>query len=405
MEHHAGFDGDISTHSLLAEGDGRRDGSTRAARHFNPLPPRGGRPLRPTAALSFKKFQPTPSSRRETARLRLSCEALPISTHSLLAEGDDFNFISNPSRSISTHSLLAEGDLLDSGAFTFMMDFNPLPPRGGRRRQNRIRNGGRQISTHSLLAEGDAEKSGHRHDGDISTHSLLAEGDAEKSGHRHDGDISTHSLLAEGDHYDLRGGADLAENFNPLPPRGGRRELAELVASSVNISTHSLLAEGDAIGEAHARRAEGFQPTPSSRRETKIVKAFCWKNFGFQPTPSSRRETPPAWPSPQCRKNFNPLPPRGGRHFFLASNLRSCLISTHSLLAEGDGNAGRRGRGGTGFQPTPSSRRETPFTAQLSVKCRYFNPLPPRGGRPVGLETEQRLKRFQPTPSSRRETR
>ena len=40
--------------------------------------------------------------------------------------------------------------------------------------------------------------------------------------------------------------------------------------------------------------------------------------------------------TPTGKRDFNPLPPRGGRHFFLASNLRSCFISTHSLLAEGD---------------------------------------------------------------------
>ena len=58
--------------------------------HFNPLPPRGGRPV--TVVL-------------------IESHAL-ISTHSLLAEGDDEPEVHDVvDLLISTHSLLAEGDV------------------------------------------------------------------------------------------------------------------------------------------------------------------------------------------------------------------------------------------------------------------------------------------------------
>ena len=79
---------------------------------------------------------------------------------------------------------------------------------------------------------------------EISTHSLLAEGDKIKRLDLRQYGISTHSLLAEGD----------------SAKRGCVR--------SLSISTHSLLAEGDVQPHARAIAREGFQPTPSSRRET-----------------------------------------------------------------------------------------------------------------------------------------
>ena len=42
--------------------------------------------------------------------------------------------------------------------------------------------------------------------------------------------------------------------------------------------------------------------------------------------------TPPFAPA----IHFNPLPPRGGRHAQFSSDLPAAIISTHSLLAEGD---------------------------------------------------------------------
>ena len=102
---------DISTHSLLAEGDDRRLGKDAVADNFNPLPPRGGRPDTEAMHQAKAEFQPTPSSRRETWVCRFPCQTCSISTHSLLAEGDKFLHRRLTFVVISTHSLLAEGDV------------------------------------------------------------------------------------------------------------------------------------------------------------------------------------------------------------------------------------------------------------------------------------------------------
>ena len=194
------------------------------------------------------------------------------------------------------------------------------------------------ISTHALLAEGDALDSKAGFKGlCISTHALLAEGDV-----RHavlsvvQARISTHALLAEGD---FAGGLPpwsrlgfqptpssrratnayssffcILINFNPRPPRGGRRTPYRSRHGIQQISTHALLAEGDARSPACLSLPSKFQPTPSSRRAT------CCSPAG----------------SDSFRPHFNPRPPRGGRlHLFWPSSSPSK------------------------FQPTPSSRRAT----------------------------------------------
>ena len=55
-------------------------------------------------------FQPTPSLRRATVAELRPGEVVVISTHALLAEGDQLLSMSSPEVMISTHALLAEGD-------------------------------------------------------------------------------------------------------------------------------------------------------------------------------------------------------------------------------------------------------------------------------------------------------
>ena len=147
-------------------------------------------------------------------------------------------------------------------------------------------------------------------------------------------EISTHSLLAEGDRRLLlpwRARMD----FNPLPPRGGRRRRRPRRAHYAG-HFNPLPPRGGRL-PPFARRYIGvlFQPTPSSRRETSMLWP-CACTLVFQPTPSSRRETRP-----------------------ISADRRTDDISTHSLLAEGD---------------APRWRWRFPISD--------FNPLPPRGGRP-----------------------
>ena len=117
-----------------------------------------------------------------------------------------------------------------------------------------------------------------------------------------------------------------------------------------------------------------FQSTPSTRRET-IYGAAVKKEIKFQSTPSTRRET--LYPSPakcNCYISIHSLHTEGDS----AMHRRCCrfCISIHSLHTEGD--------------------HEKP----LEVSCqKYFNPLPPHGGRPqncTGKRFSFRLSLYNP---------
>ena len=170
--------------------------------------------------------------------------------------------------------------------------------------------GSASISIHSLRVEGDGGHLWREPQKDISIHSLRVEGDQEPRRCDTGGAlISIHSLRVEGDFYGLQhsltplhfnplppcGGRHLhpglprsQPNFNPLPPCGGRR-FAQINAIIIVISIHSLRVEGDLYLLSDAR-ARAFQSTPSVWRETAPAITTSW-----QP------------------RNFNPLPPCGGR--------------------------------------------------------------------------------------------
>ena len=123
---------------------------------------------------------------------------------------------------------------------------------------------------------------------------------------------------------------------------------------------------------------------------------------------------------------FNPLPPHGGRHFALKMSFAVMLFqSTPSAWRETSGHCPncRSNR----FQSTPSAWRETRLFYPSVLSKKYFNPLPPHGGRPMisiivtyhmcisihSLRMEGDRKRsaiyqhstiFQSTPSAWRET-
>ena len=306
----------------------------------------------------------------------------PISTHALLAEGDDFDRpLAFGVHSISTHALLAEGDLrLHRGNGYQRGDFNPRPPCGGRHAGAMTDVGGTIISTHALLAEGDEIKPEDEATVLISTHALLAEGDRQRprqvqrradfnprppcGGRRQSsadggrlGDISTHALLAEGDTR-CRRDSLLQSYFNPRPPCGGRLGPVGPVGPGTVISTHALLAEGDA----------GMFDEP---REVVISTHALLAEGDFR-------------------------------------SINVCLdhgISTHALLAEGDSRRLRRRSPAKPFQPTPSLRRATTTQQYQTPLTNHFNPRPPCGGRPGDKALLDTLKEFQPTPSLRRATR
>ena len=147
--------------------------------------------------------------------------------------------------------------------------------------------------------------------------------------------------------------------FNPLPPHGGRLKGEYSFFAFPEISIHSLRMEGDTFVTLLSIFQKSFQSTPSAWRETSTYKHTAeqsgisihslrmegdlrreklWKFlYLFQSTPSAWRETcykllynvlvnisihslrmegddliflGMIW-----KKNFNPLPPHGGRPY------------------------------------------------------------------------------------------
>ena len=193
--------------------------------------------------------------------------------------------------------------------------------------------------------------------------------------------ISIHALREEGDRYHNGGVRLYGRNFNPRPPRGGRRcgrhfryrstsfqstpsarratSSSSVYSISPIISIHALREEGDVVRSVLSLGRSLFQSTPSARRATThskptinimSISIHALREEGDPPSGSTRRQ--------HC--DFNPRPPRGGR----PSRGKSSDAKTEQ------------------FQSTPSARRATRarrWTAWARV-C-YFNPRPPRGGR------------------------
>ena len=234
----------ISIHSLRMEGDSdshhRQDGKNT----FQSTPSA----WRETVSLEPHQrtagFQSTPSAWRET---RILCV--------------------NPSPvQISIHSLRMEGDWVCDNCYEEEMDFNPLPPHGGR--------------PYTQLGTG----------------------------------FSTH--------------------FNPLPPHGGRPGKKRTSSAGKRFqSTPSAWRETRPW--CYQRHGQPFQSTPSAWRETYNKIIFEIGGISFQSTPSAWRETaavnndfsaqlisihslrmegdPYIWMILLQLRNFNPLPPHGGR--------------------------------------------------------------------------------------------
>ena len=169
-------------------------------------------------------------------------------------------------------------------------------------------------------------------------------------------------------------------HFNPLPPCGGRPDSIVDLRTRLTISIHSLRVEGDvkscekenthAAISIHSLRVEGDTArlvVPAVQRIS--IHSLRVEGDGrhhqadrcrrtFQSTPSVWRETAKHAADPGKSKNFNPLPPCGGRLLDLTLARRHPNISIHSLRVEGDKEYQRR--------------------VQM---VRDFNPLPPCGGR------------------------
>ena len=87
---------------------------------------------------SGQRFQSTPSARRATSKSAVNDCWCFISIHALREEGDQVDALCLTCRYvISIHALREEGDISLPPDFTKRFYFNPRPPRGGRRMDER----------------------------------------------------------------------------------------------------------------------------------------------------------------------------------------------------------------------------------------------------------------------------
>ena len=103
------------------------------------------------------------------------------------------------------------------------------------------------------------------------------------------------------------------------------------------------------------------------------------------------------------RVHFNPLPPHGGRPGKKrTSSGEKRFQSTPSAWRETRCRCRSKCR--TAFQSTPSAWRETQHLGRRFIVYKYFNPLPPHGGRRILWRYSVGIPEFQSTPSAWRET-
>ena len=127
----------------------------------------------------------------------------------------------------------------------------------------------------------------------------------------------------------------------------------------------------------------------------------------FQSTPPARGATRYGDHQQRHPRDFNPRPPRGGRRTSLSTLTGKTIISIHAPREGGDSRrvifrpfseifqSTPPARGATPvvdavdrlneFQSTPPARGATSFPGEVYGTRYYFNPRPPRGGRPFGL--------------------
>ena len=190
--------------------------------------------------------------------------------------------------------------------------------------------------------------------------------------------------------------------FNPLPPYGGR------LATARNTAQHGYFNPlppygGRHISNATTQQDKLFQSTPSVWRETFLPRFSAF--VAVISIHSLRMEGDVRYDHRQSAvRDFNPLPPYGGRHMGELIKQVAPNISIHSLRMEGDLSSRVSIDRTQNFNPLP------PYGGRLAsdrndVRSRHFNPLPPYGGRPwIEMPTCTHLSKFQSTPSVWRET-
>ena len=276
---------------------------------------------------------------------------------------------------ISIHALREEGDRVCNVDSIHRDNFNPRPPRGGRPILQRPYAG--QVKFQSTPSARRAtlcfcQRAGHVR---ISIHALREESDA----------ASAMTPLHTG-------------HFNPRSPWGERREQEIIIRAALEFQ--STLSVGRATkGAQHTVIGLVlFQSTPSARRATF---PFYMKRACSMISIHALREEGDQWQNPAltCLNYFNPRPPRGGRQVIVPRYFEDWTISIHALREEGDKYWCMESMPIWEFQSTPSARRATQWQNPALTCLNYFNPRPPRGGRPVDVDwTVSFMDDFNPRP-------
>ena len=166
-------------------------------------------------------FQPTPSLRRATTASEIRAMRYAISTHALLAEGDE-----------GRDKIMAKPSI-----------FQPTPSLRRATCRRSIWDHRQHISTHALLAEGDANITGDK--------ALL------------DALFQPTPSLRRATRYPKLWMHSTTCYFNPRPPCGGRLYSVLGDTDRATISTHALLAEGDpAPAHTTVNEFAHFNPRP-----------------------------------------------------------------------------------------------------------------------------------------------
>ena len=147
--------------------------------------------------------------------------------------------------------------------------------------------------------------------------------------------------------------------FQSTPPARGATLRSGLLRRAASISIHAPREGGDEVisGDILGRAIISIHAPREGGDGSFILVVAC--SSLFQSTPPARGATFACNAGLQLLHDFNPRPPRGGRH-------KNKFIRVNIFL----------------FQSTPPARGATYTAPSRRSGRRYFNPRPPRGGRP-----------------------
>ena len=174
---------------------------------------------------------------------------------------------------------------------------------------------------------------------------------------------------------------ELADNFNPRPPSGGRQGggTAERPLGNFNPRPPS---GGRPAGTRAARPPADFNPRPpSGGRRRCIRQCLCPSVQHFNPRPPSGGR-PRMDEKEDNATYFNPRPPSGGRRAGCRPEDCHPHISIHVPRA-GDDTVWPSPLGEAQISIHVPRAGDDFFVKLLSYRQTYFNPRPPSGGRPV----------------------